>query len=58
MASATRAKNVFRRPAPWYRIVAIACFCFGGWVLMANIELTISRLTKEIQGERRFIKQA
>jgi hypothetical protein len=47
MASATRGKNVFRRPAPWYRIVAISCFCFGGWVLMANIELTILGLVAE-----------
>lgn len=43
----TNSRNVFRRPAPWYKIVAFACFGFGGWVLLANVELTILGLVAE-----------
>jgi hypothetical protein len=45
--TSTKPRNVFRRPAPWYRIVGLACFCFGGWVLLANIELTVLGLVEE-----------
>ena len=40
-------RNVFRRPTKWYRFVGFACFVFGGWVLWANIRLSILGLAAE-----------